>query len=582
MKKKLFIITVIIAGFASLSLIFRANQKFIKAGLESTDKKFHFAILPHFMINQSAVHDFYQFLSKDFITEDIQNVIIISPNHFNLWDKRWINSFNQKQEQQICFHSNCISSINPFNSSLILTGKSPLTQEDFFDLTQKEWGQNITKEHGIGEHFYYIKQYFPSAKVIPLVISRTDFSQIDDLSDYLTQFHFQWNTLILASVDFSHYVDELFAYVHDLTSRYTIKNSKQIQDFQKLEVDCPPCLYLISSLADQQNQQAHMYFRDSSQSLYNTRDNTSRLFVFYDKTWIQHQNYISWFTDNGVTLSFFWDLIYDRGVSSVISTGVKQNGEIPLSKHFDIFLPKDQIIRHQTLRWIDLNIANLETPLLSDCNLCDTWAFGHPNKIRFCSNPTILQTMEAININAFTFANNHTYDCGDIWIQETQKNLEENEFLYRGFEDLNWNLSSKKISIRGQDLEFFAFDFTISQNLSNESCKKIQASSSQWNIPIISVHRWIELENEANQFQIDRAHQLIDCGAQAIIGHHPHVRQGTDFYKWYPIVYSLWNFLFDQNISPETKSWHHLLLNIPNTGSIQIWTGSFDAYISVE
>ncbi len=41
------------------------------------------------------------------------------------------------------------------------------------------------------------------------------------------------------------------------------------------------------------------------------------------------------------------------------------------------------------------------------------------------------------------------------------------------------------------------------------------------------------------------AQRLIDAGANAIIGAHPHVIQTVDIYKGCPIVYSLGNMVFD-------------------------------------
>ena len=49
------------------------------------------------------------------------------------------------------------------------------------------------------------------------------------------------------------------------------------------------------------------------------------------------------------------------------------------------------------------------------------------------------------------------------------------------------------------------------------------------------------------------AHQAIDAGAAMVIGSHPHWVQGTEWYKGKPILYSLGNFVFDQEWSEETK-----------------------------
>ena len=41
-------------------------------------------------------------------------------------------------------------------------------------------------------------------------------------------------------------------------------------------------------------------------------------------------------------------------------------------------------------------------------------------------------------------------------------------------------------------------------------------------------------------------HAMIDAGADCVVGHHPHVPQGIEWYRGRPIVYSLGNFAFYQ------------------------------------
>ena len=45
--------------------------------------------------------------------------------------------------------------------------------------------------------------------------------------------------------------------------------------------------------------------------------------------------------------------------------------------------------------------------------------------------------------------------------------------------------------------------------------------------------------------QIESAHAYIDAGADAVIGAHPHILQGIEYYEGKPIMYSLGNFWFD-------------------------------------
>jgi len=53
------------------------------------------------------------------------------------------------------------------------------------------------------------------------------------------------------------------------------------------------------------------------------------------------------------------------------------------------------------------------------------------------------------------------------------------------------------------------------------------------------------LEEYPLEKDIEFAKHLIDSGADLIMGHHPHVLQGIEFYKNKPIIYSLGNFIFN-------------------------------------
>ena len=72
---------------------------------------------------------------------------------------------------------------------------------------------------------------------------------------------------------------------------------------------------------------------------------------------------------------------------------------------------------------------------------------------------------------------------------------------------------------------------------------------------IVFAHWGIEREEYPQDYQRTLAKGYIDAGADLVIGAHPHVLQGFEYYKGVPICYSLGNYLFG-NRTGET-----LLLN---------------------
>jgi poly-gamma-glutamate synthesis protein (capsule biosynthesis protein) len=66
-------------------------------------------------------------------------------------------------------------------------------------------------------------------------------------------------------------------------------------------------------------------------------------------------------------------------------------------------------------------------------------------------------------------------------------------------------------------------------------------------IVLVSMHWGIHMVRSVlADYQIEVAHAAIDAGADAILGHHPHLLKGVEFYKGKPIFYSLGNFAIEQ------------------------------------
>jgi poly-gamma-glutamate synthesis protein (capsule biosynthesis protein) len=72
------------------------------------------------------------------------------------------------------------------------------------------------------------------------------------------------------------------------------------------------------------------------------------------------------------------------------------------------------------------------------------------------------------------------------------------------------------------------------------------------------------IPNTLADYQIEAAHALIDAGAHAIIGHHPHLMKGVEIYRGCPVFYSLGNFAIEQPhiwdpAITQTASFRHLV-----------------------
>jgi poly-gamma-glutamate synthesis protein (capsule biosynthesis protein) len=75
-------------------------------------------------------------------------------------------------------------------------------------------------------------------------------------------------------------------------------------------------------------------------------------------------------------------------------------------------------------------------------------------------------------------------------------------------------------------------------------------------VVIPMMHWGWEHDTLASDRQRQLARLMIDAGADAVVGGHPHVIQNTEDYRGKPIIYSLGNFVFDGFDSlPTTTGW---------------------------
>ena len=166
--------------------------------------------------------------------------------------------------------------------------------------------------------------------------------------------------------------------------------------------------------------------------------------------------------------------------------------------------------------------------------------------------------------DVITLANNHTLDYGVSALQDTMNKLDELHISYVGagnnlseaIKPCIKEVNGKKIAIFGStrfvpQISWYATESNPGLLTSYESTpyygyilEAISEAKKECDYVMIYVHFGIEKSHSAAQFQKDIAHGYIDAGADFVVGTHPHVLQGIEFYHDKPIVYSLGNFLF--------------------------------------
>lgn len=110
----------------------------------------------------------------------------------------------------------------------------------------------------------------------------------------------------------------------------------------------------------------------------------------------------------------------------------------------------------------------------------------------------------------------------------------------------------------------------------------IRDAKAKADVVLVAIHwgvpcGWVAAtQDEIATYQQPLAHAMIDAGASAIVGHHPHVVQGVEFYKDVPVFYSLGNFIFSNSIVTPGEAlrkyppynWTSLQVTLSNIGAL--------------
>lgn len=233
-------------------------------------------------------------------------------------------------------------------------------------------------------------------------------------------------------------------------------------------------------------------------------------------------------------LLFVGDIMLDRTV--FIKTKKANDYNFPFLKIADF------------LKNFDLRVANLEGPITDFKSVAN--GIG-ANRLIFTFSPQFLEPLKQ-NFDILNLANNHTNNFGAKGLQQTRDYLDSAGSKYFGDPNNSAGYLATSTEFNGIKLGFVGFN-ELAKNGFENVLLKIKELRPQVDFLIAYPHWGNEYESKKpSAKQQQEAHALIDTGADAIIGSHPHVVQPTEEYNGKIIFYSLGNFIFDQYFSGET------------------------------
>jgi hypothetical protein len=205
------------------------------------------------------------------------------------------------------------------------------------------------------------------------------------------------------------------------------------------------------------------------------------------------------------------------------------------------------------LRRADLALGNLE---------CVVAGAGtpRPGPYRLRAPASVAATLRDAGFDVLGLANNHALDYGPAGLAETVARLQA-----AGIAPLGAGAGATAAAqpvlrhVGGLRLAFLAFNtvpdpddepgaggWTRVAWDGAQASSAIAAARTRADAVIVSIHWGYEYELRPDPAQRDAAQVMLEAGADLVIGHHPHVVQGTEFRASGFVAYSLGNLVFDQ------------------------------------
>ncbi len=203
------------------------------------------------------------------------------------------------------------------------------------------------------------------------------------------------------------------------------------------------------------------------------------------------------------------------------------------------------------LRDADVAVTNLEgvigptvlTPILKDGDA-------------ILLSPEVVAALSQVPFHLACLANNHVMDCGPVGLRATLDALKPTGLAtvgaWSGGEGPGPTVRVQAGDVRvgvlnvaeGEEGRATTGDGVVGLD-PDQIAAALRALRESVDVVIAIVHAGREYVPAPAPYLTALCRRLVDLGAAAVIGHHPHVVQGVTLYRGAPIVYSLGNFVFE-------------------------------------
>ena len=208
---------------------------------------------------------------------------------------------------------------------------------------------------------------------------------------------------------------------------------------------------------------------------------------------------------------------------------------------------------HDLAASCDLLVGNLECTLPGDGRHV-------PTEPRVVASSEDIDAVIASGVHVVTLANNHMFDCLEPGFLRLRRQLDEAGIRSFGAGmDLDEAEAPVIVDVGATRIAFLgAVDgrsgpyqfaapgrFGVAPLNLPRLLDQVATLRRDVDHVLVSLHWGEERFLIPSPIQVEQARALIDAGASMVLGHHPHVLQGLEWWHGRPIIYSLGNFIAD-------------------------------------
>lgn len=270
-------------------------------------------------------------------------------------------------------------------------------------------------------------------------------------------------------------------------------------------------------------------------------------------------------TSDLAQLTFVGDIMFDRGAYYK-------------SQHegYDVFFNRTKELWQQS----DIVMGNLESAVIKHQN---NYTKNVNKSINLAMDPKGVKSMKQAGFNLVGLANNHIGDFGRKGMRNTLKVLEKNKLNSVGVgENIDEAFNYAIYEVNGIKFGVMAVTDIVPKGTSatkEKSGAMTSQTSAYLNLmrelaektdyAIAYMHWGEEITQKISKRQRQLGHDIIDAGIDMIVGMHPHILEPIENYHGGLILYSVGNFVFEQEQS-RTKDSVVANLRVDSAGEMSL------------